>query len=367
MATAEQAGAILTIDLAAIVENWRFLAARSHPATCTAVVKANAYGLGILPVARALHRAGCRGFFVSSLDEAIELRGALADGAATIWIFNPPYGAEDEIANGGFVPCLSRADDVERWLGFGRTKGPRRVAIKIDTGMARLGLPGDEFERVVALGPALAGLGLDLVMSHLACADEPANPMNRLQLTRFTAARARLPRARASLANSAGIFLGPDYHLDLVRAGAALYGLAPHAAAANPMRQAVRLDGRILQVRDVDAGGTVGYGATHRVNRRCRLATVAVGYADGYLRSLSNRGAAYVGDVRVPLVGRVSMDLVTFDVTEAPAALVHPGAYVELLGPNVTPDALATLAGTIGYEILTGLGRRYHRVYQGDA
>lgn len=365
MATAEHAGAILTIDLDAIVANWRFLRSRSQPATCAAVVKANAYGLGIAPVARALRSAGCRDFFVASLDEAIELHTAFGGEAATIWIFNPPIGATDEIAERGFVPCLSRIEEIEHWAEHRGENRPSPVAIKIDTGMSRLGLPAQELDRLVGLRRVLNRLEIALIMSHLACADEPENPMNRVQLARFAVARGRLPPARASLANSSGIFLGPEFHFNLVRAGAAIYGLAPVADAANPMRQVVRLDGRILQLRDVDAGGSVGYGATHRFDRRRRLATVAVGYADGYLRSLSKRGSAFLGDVPIPLVGRVSMDLVTFDVSGAPAELVRPGARIELLGPNMTPDALGALAGTIGYEILTALGRRYHRVYIG--
>jgi alanine racemase len=200
-------------------------------------------------------------------------------------------------------------------------------------------------------------------MSHLACAERQDHAMNRVQLARFTAARSRLPAAPASLANSSGIFLSPDFHFDLARPGAALYGIAPVAGEANPMRPVVRLRGRIIQVRDVPAGAQVGYGASWTATRPSRIATVSVGYADGYLRSLSHRATAHVDGTAVPQVGVVSMDSVTFDVTDAPAAVA--GAFVDLIGPDNPVDAVAAAAGTIGYEILTSLGRRYARRYAG--
>jgi alanine racemase len=230
--------------------------------------------------------------------------------------------------------------------------------------MNRLGLEARELAAVAADPGLLAGLDLRLVMSHLACADEPGHPLSARQLAAFRAARAQIPAfaaATPSLANSAGIFLGPDYHFALARPGAALYGLKPLKTGANPMAQVVRLQGKILQVRDVDTPMTVGYGAAHRVTGKARIATVGVGYADGYRQSLTNRGHAYLGDMRVPVVGRVSMDLIALDVSQAPAAV--PGALVDLLGPQHDADALAAEAQTIGYEILTGLGRRFHRVY----
>jgi alanine racemase len=234
--------------------------------------------------------------------------------------------------------------------------------------MSRLGLSAAEAAALADDAGGLAGIDIRLVISHLACADEPGHPLNRRQLEAFRALRARFRAGRAaSFANSSGIFLGADYHFDLVRPGAALYGIAPVAGAPNPMAGVVALHGKILQIRDVDTNQTVGYGATHRLTGPGRLATVAVGYADGYLRSLSNRGWAFVGDVRVPIVGRVSMDLITLDVTGVAAADVREGASVELIGPHLPVDVVAEAAGTIGYEILTGLGRRYHRDYRGGA
>jgi alanine racemase len=211
----------------------------------------------------------------------------------------------------------------------------------------------------------LEGLRVTCLMSHLACADTPDHPLNRRQLDAFRSTRERLPPVPGSLANSSGIFLGPEYHADLVRPGAALYGLAPFRGRLNPMAQVVRLEARILQVREIDTGCTVGYGAMHCADRPERIATVAAGYADGYLRSLSNRGSGSIAGHRVPLVGRVSMDLITFDVSDVPQEHVFPGAMVELIGPDYPVDAVAADAGTIGYEILTALGPRYRRVYVG--
>ena len=200
-------------------------------------------------------------------------------------------------------------------------------------------------------------------MSHLACADTPEHPLNARQRDSFRAALAILPKAPVSFANSSGIYLGADYWGDLARPGAALYGVAPVPGQPNPMRGVVRLDGKILQVRQIDSGSTVGYGASHRAVGRERIATVAVGYADGFMRSLGNRGSGYIGAQRVPIVGRVSMDLITFDVSDVPELLARPGATIELIGPDHPIDAIAAEAGTIGYEILTALGARFARVY----
>ena len=240
---------------------------------------------------------------------------------------------------------------------------PLVADVHVDTGMARLGLPPDETETLIREPGRLDGIKLATLMSHLACADEPDHPLNRQQLADFLRTRQAFADVKASFANSSGLFLGPEYHFDLARPGVALYGVGPRPGEPNPMAQVVRLQGKILQVRDVDRPQTVGYGATHRVTRRGRVATVGVGYADGYPRSLSNTGSGYMGDTRVPIVGRVSMDLITLDVSDVPGAVARPGALVELIGPHNTVDDVAADAGTIGHEILTGLGSRYHRVY----
>jgi len=367
MSSERTAGAVLTVDLAAIAGNWRRLEDKTGQGRCAGVVKANAYGLGMARVAPALARAGCRVFFVAHIEEGVALRALLP--AADIHVLNGALpGTEAEIRDARLVPVLNSLGDIERWQAFCAKCGEMLAAdVHVDTGMARLGLPPSEFAVLAAEPARLSGIRLSHVMSHLACADEPEHPLNGRQLADFRAALARLPRAAASFANSSGIFLGADYHFDLARPGIALYGGNPQPGRPNPMAQVVRLQGKILQVRDVDTPQTVGYGATHRFTGPGRVATVAVGYADGFLRALSNSGCGWFGDVRAPIVGRVSMDLITLDVGSVPPHLAAPGAMVDLIGPNSPIDDVAAAAGTIGYEILTGLGDRYHRVYVGEA
>lgn len=369
-ADAERAGAILRIDLSAITGNYRLLQGKlSAGASCGAVVKADAYGLGMTRVAPALAAAGCRDFFVALLDEAIALRAVLPDVAIHVFA-GATAATAGEFTRHRLIPVLNHLGQIADFAAEARREQRKLAAdIHLDTGMNRLGLPEAEVAELAANPGPIEGLDLRLVISHLACADEPDHPLNRQQRDRFIAARQRLPAlaaGRASLANSGGIFLGADYHFGLARPGAALYGLAPHVGTPNPMAQVVRLQGRILQVRDVDSPMTVGYGAAHRVTAKGRIATVGVGYADGYLHALTNRGHAHIGDIRVPVVGRVSMDLITLDVTQVPPASAMPGGLVDLVGPHCTPDTLAQDARTIGYEILTSLGSRYHRIYTGS-
>ena len=371
MVTAEHAGAILTVDLDAIVSNYGLLRDHAGDAGCAAVIKADAYGLGAGPVATALAGGGCRDFFVALLAEAVELRGILAAAAtdARIYVLNGLVSGEERTyAAHGLIPILNTTDEIAAWRAFADTAGTSpAAAIQIDTGMSRLGLEHADVEALSAVDDAFSGIDIRLVMSHLACAHDRDNPLNHHQRAAFDAARVLLPDAPASLANSSGIFLGADFHYDLVRPGASLFGIAPLKEIPNPMAQVIKLQGKILQVRDVDRGRTVGYGATHRATRQSRLATVGVGYADGYLRFLGNRGSAFIGAVRVPVVGRVSMDLITLDVTDAPQGVARPGALVDLISDRHTVDQLAAEAGTIGYEILTGLGTRFHRLYVGKA
>jgi alanine racemase len=238
--------------------------------------------------------------------------------------------------------------------------------LQIDTGMARLGLSTDELERIAADHGMLTGIDLKFIMSHLAAAEDQANPINRMQLERFRAALECLPVARASLANSSGIFLGSDYHFDLVRPGAALYGVAPLAGQANPLRPVIRLQAKVVQTRTIEPGTSVGYSHAWTARRRSRIATVAVGYADGYLRSLSNRGDAHFEGIRLPIVGKVSMDTITIDISDLPEGRVGEGSLIDLADPRHGVDDIASRAGTIGYEILTSLGNRYSRAYLGE-
>ena len=362
----DRATGVLEIDLGAIVKNWHSLQAKVGKAVqCTAVVKADAYGLGMMPVAKALAAAGCKTFFVASLEEGMALRQALKTQEIAVLNGLLPH-SEKDFLSARLIPVLNDLGQIENWRKLSLPLKTRPPAIlHLDTGMSRLGLSPAEMAVLAGAPDRLAGVALRAVISHLACAEEPKHPKNAEQRRLFLAARRKLPPAPGGLANSSGIFLGPDFHFDFVRPGAALYGLNPHSSGPNPMAQVVRLKGKILQVRDVDRGGTVGYGATHRMERGGRVATVAVGYADGWFRSGSPRTTAGIGGRRVPVVGRISMDLMTFDVTGIDPALLEPGSFVDLIDGESTPDVVGERAGTIGYEVLTALGRRYHRVYSG--
>jgi len=352
----------LTVDLDALAQNYRQLVRSAAPGTCGAVVKANAYGLGVEPIARSLHATGCRNFFVANLSEGEQLREYLAD--ATIYVFaGPEPGEERAVREAQLVPVLNSLAQVQRWVEQGGTRD-HPVAMHIDTGMSRLGLTASETEALSRDNDLLDRINIALVMTHLACADEPEHALNEEQLRKFDALRGLLPDAATSIGNSAGALSGPRYSGDLARAGVALYGGNPFLDRSNPMETVVRLHGPILQVREIDASVTVGYGATHRVEPPARLATVGAGYADGYPRALGNAGRAYLGGVEVPVVGRVSMDLITIDVSNVSATVAVPGAMVELVGDHIALDDLASAAGTISYELLTRLGSRWKRSYQ---
>jgi alanine racemase len=353
----------LEIDLAAVAANWRKLAAMHQGAT-GAAVKADAYGLGAARVAPALYEAGCRHFFVAHLAEGLELAPKLHGGTLAVLHGILP-GDEAELVAHGLVPVLTNLGDVERWRAEARRQARQLPAIlHADSGMNRLALSPAELAVLSGNGELLEGIKLKLVMSHLISSELPDAPSNAEQLGRFEALRRQFPFVKASLANSSGMFLGPEYLADVTRPGAALYGLNPTPGHKNPMRPVARLSARILSVRDVAPGETVGYNATWTAERPSRIATIAAGYADGILRSLSGSATARFDGKPVPLVGRVSMDLATFDVTDLLEAV--PGKTLELLGPEHDADALAQEAGTNGYEILTSLGRRYRRRYLGE-
>ncbi|MEE8445901.1 MAG: alanine racemase [Alphaproteobacteria bacterium] len=357
-------GATLTIDLDAVAANYRRLAERAARAECAAVVKADAYGLGMAEVAASLSGAGCRSFFVALADEGAALRRVLPD--SDIYVLNGALAGDEPVfVEHRLIPVLNDLGRIEDWARAGRAQAPIPGAVQIDTGMSRLGLPPDEVARLADEPARLDGIELRLMMSHLACSDQPDNPMNAAQRDEFRERSRHLPRAPASLANSSAIFLGPDFHFDMVRPGAALYGVNPCPGTENVMAPCVHLAAPIVQVRDIDSPRAVGYGASHRVTRPTRIATIAIGYADGYLRSLSNRGHCYIGDIKVPVVGRVSMDLLTLDVSAVAPDRARPGAIVDIISARHTVDDLAAEAGTIGYEILTSLGPRYRRRYSG--
>jgi alanine racemase len=362
------AGARLTIDLAALAANWSLLARHADTAEAAAVLKADAYGIGLEPAARALSGVGCRTFFVALPGEGVRLRQVLPDAAIYVLAGLIP-GSAGAFAENALRPVLNSWPEIEEWAAL-RERGLREgAAIHVDTGMNRLGLSLHEAVALARDPALLTALAPSLIMSHLACSDTPEHPQNLRQLALFREIRHQFPEIPASLANSAGVFLGEEYHFDLIRPGIALYGVGPVAGVENPMRPVVTAEARVLAIREAEAGETVGYGATETLKRQSRIAILAAGYADGYHRlagSSDERKGAHVmirGEM-APLVGRVSMDLMAADVTDLPR--VVRGDWAELFGPNVPIDDVAARAGTIGYELLTGLGRRYARTYRGE-
>ena len=364
------AGARLTIDLGALAANWQALADRAGEAIATAaVVKGDGYGIGLERAAEALAEAGCHTYFVALPDEGARLRQTVHDAAIYVLDGLIPDSAEMLLA-ADLRPVLGSIAEIEEWAAVRRAGATTGSALHVDTGMNRLGLTLAEARALSEHPDLLAAIRPSLLMSHLAAADTPDHPLNRRQLTSFRAVRVLLANIPASLANSAGIFLSADYHFDLTRPGIALYGGGAVSGTPNPMRTVVTLEARVLQVRDVRRGETVGYGAVETCVQASRVAILGVGYADGYHRaagsSAERPGArAFVRGSHAPLIGRVSMDLTAVDVTHVHG--VERGDWVELIGPHVPVDEVAACAGTIGYELLTGLGRRCERVYVGGA
>jgi alanine racemase len=370
-ATLASATAVLTVDLDAIVTNWRKLEKTAVPAECAAVVKADAYGCGAEQVARALSLAGCKTFFVATPDEARVVRAALP--SATIYALNGFFqNTGDAYAKVDCKPVIGDLNELAEWDVFCRRTGwSGGAAIHIDTGMNRLGLTIAEAQGIIPRINA-GDHGITLVMSHLVSGELVNNPINARQLTAFREIASLFSNVPASLSNSSGIYLGSQFQFDLVRPGAALYGVNPTPEADNPMKPVVDLKARIVQIRNIDRGETVGYGGTWTARRPTRLAIVASGYADGYFRAASandgTRGAeVIVAGKRCPVAGRISMDLTAVDITEVPPNAARRGHLVTLIGEGITVDELAHHFGTIGYEVLTSLGSRYARIYKGGA
>ncbi len=354
-----------TIDLAAIAANYRRVLDELAGVPAAGVVKADGYGLGASPVGQTLWDEGCRRFFVARVDEGIELRATLPDAEINVFDGLLP-GTESELIENNLVPVLNSLDQIGRWRTAATESGrPLPASIHLDSGMCRLGLPPAEAAVLAAEQTRLDRFEIRLVISHLASADDANSSQSEEQLDFFRRFRTALPLGTASLANSAGVFRGDRFHLGLARPGIALYGGSPFGdlSRPNPMVSAVTVEAPVVQVRSVEPGQTVGYGASYHVDRPGRLATVPVGYADGFLRSASGTGQVAVGGKLVPIVGRVSMDLITIDVTGIEERLIVPGSPVELIGPNCPIDHVAERAGTISYEVLTSLGRRYERRY----
>jgi alanine racemase len=365
-----ETGGILTIDLAAIEANWRMLAKLAVTSECAAVVKANAYGLGLEPVTATLAKAGCKTFFVADLTEARRVRARAPEAA--IYVLN---GFWPE-AGPGFIdiharPVINSTTELAEWDAFvAEHKWQGGAALHVDTGMNRLGMTVAE-ATALAARVQIENHGITLLMSHLACAEIPDHPLNASQIRLFREVSTLYKGVPASLANSSGIFLGHAAHFDMARAGAALYGINPRPGRVNLMQDVVELSGRVLQVRSLERGETVGYGATWAAKRASRIAVVALGYADGLLRTGKGTdrepgAAAIVAGARCPIVGRISMDLICVDVTDLHDVAIRRGDVAILIGAAITVDDAATAAGTIGYEILTRLGERCERLYRGE-
>ncbi len=353
---------LLTIDLNALVANYRLIVRTAAPVPVAGVVKADGYGLGAAIVADALYGAGCRDFFVALTGEAVALRPTLPADARLFVLNGIAPGEEADLIAANAIPVLNCLADIDRWRNAAERAGRTLpAAVQVDSGMSRLGLSPVELQMLAADPARLTGIEVVLVMSHLACGDEPDAAANEAQRARFADLAAHLPPAPRSLANSGGTFLGGGFHGDLLRPGIALYGGTPQDGRPNPMQPVIAIDARIIQVRDVPAGTGVGYGLTSVVDQDRRIATLSIGYADGWPRALSNRGAAFVGGHRAPIAGRVSMDSICIDVTAVPDAVLATAATAELIGPHQSIDEVARQAGTIAYEILTQLGRRHAR------
>lgn len=355
-----QYAGVLQINLSAIRSNWRSMHDRFQGRHCGAVIKANAYGLGVAPVAQALFSEGCRHFFVATFDEGVQVKRLLPNSVRIYVLQGCKRGTEKYFVERGLTPVLFSLPMVERWLRL-RSAGEKSCAIKVNSGMNRLGLAPEELQQVLG-DKRLSEAGVCMLMSHMACADDPESPLNQEQLTRFTrmaeACTCVVPGVQHSLANSATVFLPPAFHFDVARPGIALYGSGHEA-----LSPVVSLYLPVLQVRDLKAGESVGYGATFRAPHNMRIAIVSGGYADGIFRSLSNIAHGWY-HAKLPLLGRVSMDSCVFDVSALlPSQLPEEGDLIELLGEHRSLDEVATEAGTISYELLTGLGARLEKRY----
>jgi alanine racemase len=370
MAVPPSANGVLTVDLDALVANWRKLEKTAVPAECAGVIKADAYGCGIGPVATALAAAGCKTFFVATLGEARDARAVLPSEAALYVLNGFLQNTGEDYAKHNCRPVIGDLNELAEWDVFCRRTGwSGGAAIHVDTGMNRLGLSPAAAQGIIPRINA-GDHGITLVMSHLAAAEHLNNPANARQLAAFRDAASEFAGVPAALANSSGIFLGAPFQFDLVRPGAALYGVNPTPEADNPMQPVVDLKARIVQVRDLERGDTVGYGGSWTARRATRIALISAGYADGYFRAASSNDGTRGADViiagkRCPIAGRISMDLISADITDLPPKTVRRGHWATLLGEGITVDELAHHFGTIGYEVLTSLGRRYARIYKG--
>ncbi|MEM9280018.1 MAG: alanine racemase, partial [Pseudomonadota bacterium] len=351
----------LTIKLPALAQNWQLLREKSGEAEASAVVKANAYGLGIEQIVPVLVDAGCKTFFVAMVEEGVRVRAAAPD--ARVFVLNGIFRDTIETAiEHGLSPVLSSMDQIAMWVSAG---GGKPCAIHLDTGMNRLGLSLEEAEKLAGNASLLSKTGAQVIMSHLACADDPEHELNQTQLSRFQEITSLFSGLKKSLANSAAVLSNPEMPFDLTRPGIAIYGGEAVNDIPNPMQPVVIAETRILQIRNAKKGDAVGYGAAHVLERDSRIAICSAGYADGFHRSSSGSGVPLrranamggfgaIGERRVAILGRVSMDLTAFDVTDIPPQTLEETGWIELFGNNISIDDAARACGTIGYELLTG-------------
>lgn len=356
----------LVIDLEALRDNYRKIVGFVHPATVSVVVKANAYGLGLQKIAEELFSIGCKSFFVANLEEAIELRKILPN--SEIHILNGLYkGWGELLLEYDLKPVLNNFQQMDLWLNTAKlVNRPLPADIHIDTGMSRLGFLYEEIDELATKLATNKLIKTDIVLSHLACSSDPKHPANAAQLSKFNKLTKLFYPKRFSLSASSGIFLGKSYHFDLVRPGVAIYGGNPTPGLPNPMKQVIQLKGTIVQTRRISEGQTVGYGATFKANAPKDIAVISIGYSHGVMRSLSNRGTVWIREFEAPILGRISMDLITVDISKIPSELTSTGTCVNLFGAHQTVDQVAKEAGTIDYEVLTGLGQTSNREYVGE-
>jgi len=341
----------LEVDLESIRSNYQLLRNKAEHKNSASVVKANAYGLGVKQVSQTLAQAGCKDFFVANLEEAIEFRQF--DSASNLYVFNGiRKGQRSDFIAHKIIPVINDLAQLEYWQQAGN------YALHIDTGMTRLGITPKQAYELPAKSPHLK-----LIISHLACADTPSHRKNAEQLELFKQISKHFQGVSASLANSSGVFIGQNYHFDLLRPGCSLYGISPNSELANPMQNCVKLSAPILQYRKIDAESDVGYGATSKVKKGSILATVEIGYADGFMRNLSNNFYGYANNIKLPIIGRVSMDMLSVDVSEIPQELLRDDLRIEFINQNQPVDIMANAAKTIGYEIFTRIGNRVQRIY----
>lgn len=357
------ASGYLTINLEALVRNYQVLSKMAASGKAAAVVKADAYGLGAEKVAKAVYEKGCRHFFVAQLHEATKLRPLLVSDAHIFVLNGLQPGNEESCARQGIVPVINSIEQWRNWSRTGLRLGRRLpAAVQFDTGMSRLGLPPDERLYLAEEVAHASHVEILFLMSHLASADDARSSQNSEQLAELQKIATEFPGYDLSFENSGGLFLGGPYRSALARPGVAVYGGAP-TDGRNPMEAVVRLDVAVVQTRTVPPNTRVGYGGAYVTTKHTRLATISAGYADGLPRSLGDRGAVYFDGIRLPIVGRVSMDSITVDISAVAEGKIKLGSLVEVIGPNRPLEEVAEEAGTISYEILTRLGQRYHRQY----